>query len=195
MKNKKKEILNEIKKNKGGFRTPTNYFNEFEKNFQKNENNNLTGYKTPENYFSKVGDLIINRSNDTDEIKLTGFKIPPNYLNEFDDILSKKIITKKAKIVDLYNYKYFKIISFTIAASLLLFFGLNNFLFVDNKYNIETVQVTEIEYWLDEDLISFNSYDIAEAFSDVELIIEDDYSDEILEYLDYTDIENLILEN
>jgi hypothetical protein len=195
MKNKKKEILNEMKKNNGGFRTPVNYFNEFEKNFQKNETNVLTGYKTPKNYFSEVENKIIDRLKDLNETKITGFKIPDNYFNEFDNNLSKKIINKNTKIVGLYNYKYFKIISFSIAASLLLFFGLNNSLFDKNEYNIETIQVTEIENWMDEDLISFNSYDIAEAFSDVELVMEDDFSDEILEYLDYTDIENLILEN
>ncbi len=195
MKNKKNEILNEMNKNKGGFQTPSNYFNEFEKNFQKNENNILTGYRSPKNYFSEVENKIIDKSKDLNIIKSTGFKIPENYFNEFDNSISKKIINKNTKIIDLYNYKYFKIISFSIAASLLLFFGLNNSLFNKNKYNIETVQVTEIENWMDEDLISFNSYDIAETFSDVELVIENDYSDEILEYLDYTDIENLILEN
>jgi hypothetical protein len=195
MKNKKKEILNEMKKNKGGFQTPANYFRFFEKNFPNQDNRILPGYKIPASYFSQLEEKIINRSKDIYPSKSTGFKIPKNYLNEFDNIFYKRKLRKTSKIFDIASYKNIKVVSFSVAASLLLFFGLNNFVFDKNEYDIETIEVAQIENWLDEDLISFNSYDIAETFSDVELVIENDYSDEILDLLDYTDIENIIIEN
>lgn len=195
MKNKKKEILNKMKKNKGGFQTPVNYFRDFEKKFHNHDNKILLGYKIPANYFSQLEEKIINKSKDVYPLKSTGFKIPNNYLNEFDDNFYERKLKKNIKIFDLANYKNIKIISFSVAASLLLFFGLNNFVFDKNEYDIETIEVAQIENWLDEDLISFNSYDIAETFSDVELVIENDYSDEILDLLDYSDIENIIIEN
>jgi len=49
---------------------------------------------------------------------------------------------------------------------------------------------------MDEDLISFSSYDISETFDDIYLYGEDNYTeDEILDYLEGENIENLILEN
>ena len=87
------------------------------------------------------------------------------------------------------------IIGFTIAASLLLFFGLNNFNSQKDQLDMQTVSITEIESWLDDDLISFSDYDIAETFSDTELSYHEYENDEITDYLNFVDIENLILEN
>jgi len=190
MKNKKKIILNDWKNNKGGFKTPANYFDEFEVKTQNSNNDQSTGYTFPENYFSEVEDKIIHQ---TVKDRATGFHTPDNYFNELENILIQKLPNKKTKIVNL--KRSVLITAFTAAASLLLFFGLNNFLFKKNEYNIESIQIAEIENWIDEDLISFNSYEIDDTFNDVELVIENDYSDEILEYLDYTDVENLIIED
>ena len=195
MKNNKKEILNELSKNNGGFKTPVNYFSDFEKNFLKKKETETSGYISPENYFLKLENEIINKTKKFKEPKTTGFKTPDNYFEEFDIDLDKRLSSHNTKIVNLNTRKYFKIIAYSVAASLLLFFGLNNFVFDKNNYNIESIQIAEIEKWIDEDLISFNSYDIDETFSDVELTIANDYSDEILEYLDYSEIENLIIEN
>jgi len=195
MKNNKKDILNELNKTNGGFKTPINYFGEFEKNFLKDKEMKTSGYISPENYFLKLEDKIINKTKKFKKPKTTGFRTPDNYFEEFDRDLDKKLSNNSTKVVNLNTHKYIKIIAYSVAASLLLFFGLNNFLFDKNNYNLESVQIAEIENWIDEDLISFNSYDIDEIFNDVELVIVNDYSDEILEYLDYSEIENLIIEN
>ncbi len=190
MKNKKKIILNEWKKNNGGFKTPVNYFDELDSNIKNLNNVQSIGYSIPKNYFSKVEDKIIQQ---TIKDRETGFHTPDNYFNEFENVLIQKLPNKKTKII---NLKRSVLISaFAAAASLLLFFGLNDFLFNKNEYNIESIQIAEIENWIDEDLISFNSYDIDDTFNDIELVIENDYSDEILEYLDYTEVENLIIED
>ncbi len=190
MKNKKKNILNKWKKNNGGFNIPLNYFNEFEKNFQNSNSLKSSGYTIPENYFSKIEEVILKN---TTGINVSGFNVPDKYFDELEGNLIPQLPVKKTKII---NFKKSVIISsFAIAASLLLFFGLNNFFFDKNKYEIESIQIAEIENWIDEDLISFNAYEIDDTFNDVELVIENDYSDEIIDYLDYTDVENLIIED
>jgi hypothetical protein len=77
-----------------------------------------------------------------------------------------------------------------IAASLLLFFIVN---YNNNEYNIENVATSEIDTWIEEDLITLEAYQIAEVFSDVNLNEEIDSEDEeLLEYLNGTDIESIL---
>ena len=167
------------------------------KNILNKIKNKGAGFKAPENYFENLEDKILSKINKSDLTKNTGFKTPDKYFENIDNkILTKIKSNKSSKVVSLKNYNYIKIISFSIAASFLLFIGINKFKSNSNNFNFETVAISEIENWVENDLISFNAYDIAETFSDIDLIIDDNYSDEeILDYLDNTDIENLIIEN
>ena len=56
-------------------------------------------------------------------------------------------------------------------------------------------QDEEFIYWIEADLADPNSYEIAEAFNDVELEHVFFYEEELGDYLNSVDIENLILEN
>lgn len=197
MKPENKDILNKIKNKGAGFKAPERFFKEFENNFSENLNKTKHGFKSPENYFENLEDKILGKINKSDLDKNTGFKTPDKYFENIDNKIFTKIKpNKSSKVVSLKNHNYIKIISFSIAASFLLFVGINKFKSNSNNFNFETVAISEIENWVENDLISFNAYDIAETFSDIDLIIDDNYSDEeILEYLDNTDIENLIIEN
>lgn len=197
MKRINKDILNKIKKSNTGFVAPKGYFKEFENNFYTNMNKNTSGFKSPENYFENIKDKIISQIKKPLLTKASGFKTPERYLENIDNkILTKYNFNKSSKVISLKNYNYLKIISFSIAASFLLYIGINKFKNNSNSFNIDNVAMSEIENWIEDDLISFNTYDIAETFSDVDLIIDDNYSDEeIIDYLNNTDIENLIFEN
>jgi len=186
MENKKRDILNEIKNKGHGFVSPKSYFSEFESNFYQDTNKKNTGFIDPEGYFDNLEDRILSNANKT------GFIAPDDYFVQLDEKLLKN---KNTKVINLNNYKNLKIIGFTIAASLLLFFGLNNFNGHKDQLDMQTVSITEIESWLDDDLISLSDYDIAETFSDTELGYHEYENDEITDYLNYVDIENLILEN
>ncbi len=197
MKPENKDMLNKIKNKGAGFKAPERYFKEFGNNFSENLNKTKHGFKSPENYFENLEDKILVKINKSDLAKNTGFETPDNYFDNFDnEILTKINSNKSSKVISLNNYNYIKIISFSIAASFLLFIGINKFKSNTNSFNFETVAITEIENWVENDLISFNTYDITETFSDIDLVIDENYSDEeILDYLDNTDIENLIFEN
>ena len=62
---------------------------------------------------------------------------------------------------------------------------------------LNDVANTEVDQWIEADLINLDSYEIAEVFSDVELASDDTSSDddELLNYLNGTDVESMLLEN
>ena len=192
MEKKNRDILNEIKNKGHGFASPQNYFSEFESNFYQDTNKKNTGFIDPEGYFDNIEDRILGNTASLEHANKTGFVAPDDY---FVQLELKLLKNKNTKVIRLNKYKNLKIIGFTIAASLLLFFGLNNFNSHKDQLDMQTVSITEIESWLDDDLISFSDYDIAETFSDTELSYHEYENDEITDYLNFVDIENLILEN
>jgi hypothetical protein len=192
MENKNKNILNELKNKGHGFVSPSNYFTEFEQDFYANNKNIKSGYNSPDNYFDHLEDKIIKETKGFNTKRTTGFKIPDNYFKTLDNVLIDK---QNSKIIKLNNYNYFKIISLSIAASLLLFVGINNSKSKTDNINLESINIVEIENWMENDLISFNTYEISDIFTDNDLDILNNETDEILDYFEYNDLENLILEN
>lgn len=187
MDKKHKDILNKLDSNSAGFTIPEGYFDDLENSLsQKVLSNELPDNQKSLNQFHiiKANELKINR-------KETGFKVPENYFEQFEAEFDKSLKAKKTsgKVLRL------RLISMSVAASVLLFFGIQFM----NKGQLNTNQVIlqneEIASWVDEDLVIFDTYDIAEAFSDVELE-QSLYADEAVDdYLDFIDIESLILEN
>ena len=196
MKKNKKDILNKMRSGDTGFSIPENYFDQFEKDLFENKGKVKSGFTTPEKYFDAFDDKMLDRLK-TDSNKSTGFKTPTNYFKDLDQkILSKVDLEKPVKVIKLNTSKYLRILGLSVAASLLLFFSLRNSNSNDKVFDIETLEISEIESWMDEDLITFSDYDISETFDDVYLSVDGNYAeDEIFDYLDGVNIENLIIEN
>lgn len=191
MKNKKKDILKNI--NESGFEIPENYFVQFEKEMQNKIKPLSTGFKVPDNYFKN---LEANFSKEDQlasisSIRTPGFKTPDNYFENID--LIGDSISKKSKVIPLNRSSFIKMAGLAIAASLLLFFSISRFNINNNP--IDYVADSEIDVWLEEGLVSFNTYDIEDVFSDEDLNLIAEESDEVTNYLKYTDIEVLLLEN
>ena len=64
-----------------------------------------------------------------------------------------------------------------------------------NTKNQLVFQDEEFINWIESDLTDLNSYEIAEVFNDMELEQSLYAEDDVFEYLNSVDIENLILEN
>lgn len=195
MKQSKKNILKKLKSANTGFSLPENYFGQFEKNLPVYDKKIKSGFSSPKNYLNQVEKSILTKTNE--DINNTGFETPDNYFENIERRIIKNI--NKSKPDRIFNFnrnKYVKIISYSIAASLLLFFSLRNVNSNNDVIDFGTIEISEIENWLDEDLITFSSYDISETFNDVYLPGAENYSeDEILDYLDGEDIENLLIDN
>lgn len=186
----KENILKQLKNSGPGFTVPKGYFKSLEDqidhtissidpNHKKNEGNTSPNQKSPSSFnLDQIG-------------KDPGFKVPEGY---FDTVQSKTTKLEKTKVISL-NGKFIRILSLSIAASILLFFGLN---YMNTRENIKDQLVFQDEEfidWIESDLADPNSYEIAEAFNDVELEHMLFSEEEVDEYLNNVDIENLILEN
>lgn len=191
MKNKNKDILKNI--NESGFKIPDKYFGQFEKEMQNNIKPLPTGFKVPDDYFKNF-EANFNKEDQLtsiSSIRTPGFKTPDNYFENIDSVGDS--ISKKSKVIPLNRSSFIKMAGLAIAASLLLFFSISRF--NTNNDPIDYVADNEIEAWLEEGLVSFNTYDIEDVFSDEDLNLIAEESDEVTNYLKYTDIEVLLLEN
>jgi hypothetical protein len=196
MKQNKKDILDKLNNRNPGFSVPENYFDEFEENLNEFRKKQNSGFLAPEKYFAAFDEKILFRIKENPKIT-TGFKTPDNYLKNIDQkILGNIRKEKRGEIIKLNTNKALKILSFAIAASLMLFFSLKNLNSSNKGFDMETIEIAEIESWMEEDLITFSSYDISETFNDVYLTGNIVYTEEEIEdYLDGVNIENLIFEN
>jgi hypothetical protein len=182
MEHPKKNILNTLKKSGSGFSHPEGYFDGLEDRFV----NNLKDKKVNQPDETVLQGLeAIGKSH--------GFTVPIGY---FEEDTEKIAVPRSNKVISLFGIPIKKWASLSIAASLLLFFGLRFFTSGNTQTELAELTNSDIENWIDADLISFSSYDIAEAYSDVSLEDEMNYSDEEVDiYIDNIDFENILLEN
>jgi len=154
-----------------------------------------SGFKTPENYFKTVEDTVVMKlAMDKFPEDEPGLDVPKGYFDSIEEKVFRKIqheATQEPKIINLPS-KWFKVVvPIAIAASLLLILVLN---YTGETYSIENVAASDIEEWIEEDLILLDSYEIAELYDDISL--ENEFSIDDLNVLDYvngTDIESILL--
>lgn len=187
MDKKKKDIFSNLESSSDGFKVPTGYFENLETELFKK------AMSSDSNKRSKhLKKLRVIRTNEVKPIKkTTGFKVPIGYFEEVDARFDKSIIIKK----EVRKIHSLRLISMSIAASILLFIGIKFLNLNTNSSSQIVLQNDEIASWMDEDLVSFDTYEIAEAFGDLELE-QTLYTDEAVnDYLIFMDIESLIIEN
>jgi len=154
-------ILARIQKKGAGFKTPDTYFDEIENaisdqlfvdTLPKN-----SGYETPIDYFEQVENTVISKI-ENEIISNQKQDIPTGYFDTVEDTVFKRLaLEKKPRIISLKKYW----IPATIAASLLLLVSIYNPF--DTK---QTLELAEIEAWIDEGNLDIDSYEIAELYSD-----------------------------
>jgi hypothetical protein len=185
----KENILKQLKSSGPGFTVPKGYFKSLEEQIDHTINSFDPNHKKNEGYINP--NQKSHSSFNLDQIgKDPGFKVPEGY---FDTIQSKTTQLEKTKVIPL-NGKFIRILSLSIAASILLFFGLNYMNTRENIIDQMAFQDEEFINWIESDLADPNSYEIAEAFYDVELENVLFSDEEVDDYLNGLDIENLILE-
>jgi hypothetical protein len=195
----KKRELEHKKLKETGFKAPDGYFDTVEdaifaqiatEKFPGKE-----GFTVPPSYFKEVENNVLKKLDQEKTQKVTGHKIPEAYFETIEDRVIAKLKDEKpvAKVIDFRSILLKRIIPFAAAASLLLFLVLNS---IHEDISLENVATTEIEQWIENDLIALDAYEIAEVYSDVELDNQDIFADEeIMDYLDDMNVEKIILEN
>lgn len=175
----KDNILNKIKISGPGFTVPESYFNE-------NDSDDLS-IKVKHSEELENGSKLNSNSSKIG----TGFTVPKDY---FKDFKVNTLEVKEPKVIPLKN-NVIKMISFVAAASVILFFGIN---FMNSNQSVTeqmVIQDEEFAAWIESELADIDSYELAEAFNDIELDHDFYAEEDIDEYLNDIDIEDLILEN
>ena len=123
-----------------------------------------TGFKTPQDYFKNFEDDILNDIKLKETISNSGFNAPKDYFETLEErVMDKVSANKTPKIISLFNKRNLLYAS-SIAAAVLLLITLNTFNkdVSWNKLDSETVE----NYMIQEDI---TSYEIASLFSEEDL--------------------------
>ena len=135
-------------------------------NFISKKIGNKPGFSVPTNYFEGLEFDIESKISEQNFNKKTAFKIPEDYFNTVEDRILKDVIIHKkpVKVISLKD-RILKAIPYAAAASIILFIGLNAFVFnSDNELTVDAISDNDIEYWLNENTAHTN--DIATFFED-----------------------------
>lgn len=169
----------ELHKKKGGFKIPEGYFENFESRLSEKISSPIPdkdGFKTPDNYFDSLAE---------------------NFLNKIEHVPVKEVPVRKLSAGRIVKY-----IGYAAAAGLALLFFMNIFSTSKKEVSWNDIASTEIENYIEQGYLSFNAYEYANIFEDVDLSkieMEEDKieSEELLDYLyeNVSSYDELILEN
>jgi len=195
----KKNSLRHIKFKENPFKIPKGYFDAVEndvfakissENFPKKE-----GFSSPTRYFKDVENKILTKISEEENAEKSGFAIPENYLETIEDKVIAKISNDKrpVKVIDFKSIILNRVLPFAVAASLLLIISI---IYNNKTTSFDSIASTDIERWIEDDLVTLDTYEIAEVYKDTQIENQDIFAeDELEEYLNGTDVESLLYEN
>jgi hypothetical protein len=162
-------INNKVGK-KTGFSAPTDYFDNLQDSIQaklaEESFSKKSAFKVPENYFDTLEDSILTKLVEENFSNEKAFKVPENYFDDLENNVLQRIASeeKETKIIS-FKERIFKMIPIAAAASIILFIGLNSFVFNTNdEITLDSLSNNDIEYWLDTN--TFHSSDISTVYED-----------------------------
>lgn len=144
------------------------------KNKKLHTNNIPSGFTTPKDYFNTFeGRLFEKLQAETVIPKETGFKVPDTYFDGLEDSLANELFSSnenETKVVPLYTKKkYLKYIGYA-AAACVLFLGVINFFQDETNGNpFDSVVNSEINTFIENDLIAMNNYELMTAFEEEDI--------------------------
>lgn len=185
-----KDILGKMKNSGTGFNLPEGYFDSLE--------NKISAGMAPDELSDKTKESRLLQK-DSQKIKAlvkigknSGFKVPEGYFQKDDGYLMR---SSGKRIFSLPINKNSKVIWYSVAASFLLFFAIKQVVVAPSEFDLSEINSSEIETWIDADLISFNAYDMTEVYNDLDIDDYDFTDEEVETYIANEDIENIILQN
>lgn len=144
-------------------------------------------FKIPDGYFDSFEENLFHKLNNKAHSNNDGFNVPNNYFDSVENNVLNKLdfsITNTPKVIPLKNNFIRKFIPISVAASLLLFFGIS--LLNNEKPNLNNIASNEIEIWIEDNLDQIDSYVISDVYSDTILENTSDIfnDDDIINYLE-----------
>ena len=166
------------------------------------DSKNNNPFKTPEGYFENFTDELLNalRLENLDLPKEDGFTVPEDYFDGLHKDIQLKLEPQETKVLRLHPYHRYFFAAASVAAVVLIFFGLNWTSTETPTFN--ELADTDIEAYFDNNELGLSSYEIAEMIPVDELKINDILEtqlndDNVVDYLyeNTNDFEELNLED
>lgn len=164
------------------------------KNKKLHTNNLSTGFTTPKDYFDTFEERLFDKLQAETVIpKVEGFKVPDNYFDGLEGSLANELFAseeKETKVIPLHTKRnYLKYIGYAAAACVLLLGAINFFQSTTTYVSIDDVVNSEINTFIENDLIAMNNYELMTAFEeeniDVSSLFEVNLNDtETIDYLE-----------
>jgi hypothetical protein len=164
------------------------------KNKKLHTNNLPSGFTTPKDYFDTFEDRLFDKFQAETVIpKETGFTIPDNYFDGLEDSLANELFPseeKEKKVIPIHTKRnYLKYIGYAAAACVLFLGVINFFQSPTTEFSIDDVVNSEINTFIENDLIAMNNYELMTAFEeeniDVSSLFEVTLNEtETIDYLD-----------
>ncbi|MGA9269343.1 MAG: hypothetical protein WBV45_01890 [Lutimonas sp.] len=148
----------------------------------KETDKNKKGFCVPENYFESLESKLTTRLKDGSK---NGLKVPAGYFDEFEVKPPAKSRSTEVK----------KLFWMAAAASILLFFGVKYMDTNQSTLDWDDLEQAEISSWIESDFAELNTYDIAEAYPDVELNPSMISNEELNSYLNEIELDEILYEN
>lgn len=193
MKNKDhtNNIWDRLKSKPDGFLAPGGYLENLEERILAGTQEQLTAFGEQPAKIDRTS-VVYRGKEKAGEASDQGFRVPAGYFDGLEKRLIDKLASERR---DKTWWDRNWVFTLSIAASLLLLLGIRLYSPHGASSNLNTLSTSEIDTWVDNGLVSFSSYDIAEAFNDVELYPDLGSEQEVLDYLGEVDVENLMTEN
>ena len=196
------------------FKVPENYFNSVEDTvFEKLTSEILPlktlnqEFKIPADYFNTIEEGVLAelkiRNLLKEDVK-SGFETPPNYLDSLENKINLQLQLSDKKTDKNQNKKTVKVISLrkrmlnyfvpiAAAASIVLVFSLQ---FKTQKVTFDSLANSEIDNLIDNGAIDIDAYKVALLDPEIKFDITNNLSnDEMENYLDRQDLDNLVTDN
>ncbi len=111
--------------------------------------NKTHGFTIPENYFKTIESDFLKRLTVEEFPKESGFTTPKNYFKEVENTILPKITSKEknGKVISI-RTKTYRFTSIAVAASILLFIGINYFSIKNKRFDFDDITINEAEEWL-----------------------------------------------
>lgn len=135
------------------------------------KNGKKTGFSVPSDYFNDLEETIAIKLLEKNFSKEHNFEVPATYFNNLEDTILASVSPeeKETKVIS-FKERILKFIPIAAAASVILFIGLNSFVFnKTEELTLDSLSDVDIEYWLDSNTINTN---------DVTVILQEDLLDE-----------------
>ena len=139
-----------------------------------------SGFKVPEGYFDNLKDRIMDKMEDA-QAQLPeneGFQVPDGYFDKLSDEILSKSEEKETKVIQLKSYRKVFYAVASVAAAVLIFFGLQ--WQGNQELGFGDIASIELEEYFDSNVSGVSTYELAEVISIEELELGD-FMDEELE--------------